>query len=62
MFLHACMFVSTYLGFYAMFPLFRSFLGFALKLELCAHMLDIMSMVMLCSDLCVCIFFTMFYA
>ena len=52
MFLHAYMFRSTCLGFYAMFPLFRSSFCFMLKLGLCAHMLDIMSMVMLCSDLC----------
>ena len=33
-----------------MFPLFFSSLCFVLMLGLCAHMLDIMSMVMLCSD------------
>ena len=45
-----------------MFPLFRSSLCFALMLGLCAYMLDIMSMVMLCSDLCVCMVFVTFYA
>ena len=55
--IHAYMFRSTCLGFYDMFPLFRSSLYFALMLGLCAHMLDIMSMVMLCSDLCVCMLF-----
>ena len=49
--LHAYMFRSTCLGFYAMFLLFRSSLCFALMLGLYAHMLDTMSMVMLCSDL-----------
>ena len=61
MFLHAYMFRSTCLGFYAMFPLFHSSLCFALMLGLCAHMLDVMSMVMLFSDLCVCTLFAMFY-
>ena len=60
--LHAYTFKSTYLGFYAMFPLFRSSLCFALMLGLCAHVLDTMSMVMLCSDLCVRMLFAMFYA
>ena len=36
-----------------MFPLFRSFLYFVLMLGLCVHRLDIVSMVMLCSNLCV---------
>ena len=45
-----------------MFPLFRSSLCFALMLRLCAHVLDTMSMVMLCSDLCVRMLFAMFYA
>ena len=58
---HAYMFRSTCLGFYAMFPLFRSSLCFALMLGLCAHMLDVMPMVMLCSDLCVCMLFATFY-
>ena len=53
MFLHAYLFRSTCLEFYAMFSLFRSSLCFALMLGLCAHMLDIMYMVMLCSDPCV---------
>ena len=61
MFVHAYIFRSTCLGFYAMFPLIRSSLCFALMLGLCAHMLDVMSMVMLCSDLCVCTLFAMFY-
>ena len=56
------MFRSTWLGFYAMFPLFGSSLCFALMLGLCAHVLDTMSMVMLCSDLCVRMLFAMFYA
>ena len=56
------MFRSTCLGFYAMFPLFRSSLCFALMLGLCAHVLDTMSMVMLCSDLCERMLFAMFYA
>ena len=51
MFLHAYMLRSTCLGFYAMFPLFCSSFCFILKLGLYAHMLDIMSMVMLCLDL-----------
>ena len=59
---HAYMFRSTCLGFYAMFPLFRSSLCFVLMLGLCAHMLHIMSMVMLCSNLCVCMPFATFYA
>ena len=45
-----------------MFPLFHSSLCFLLMLGLRAHMLDIMSMVMLCLDLCVCMLFSMFYA
>ena len=49
-------------GFYAMFPWFGSSLCFVLMLGLCAHMLDIMSMVMLCLDLCVHVLFSMFYA
>ena len=60
--LHACMFRSACLGFYAMFPLFRSSFCFALMLGLCAHMLDLVSMVMLCLDLCVYALFAMFYA
>ena len=60
--IHAYMFRSTCLGFYAMFPLFRSSLCFMLMLGLCAYMLDIMSMVMLCSNLCVCTLFVTFYA
>ena len=51
MFVHAYMLRSTCLGFYAMFPLFCSSFCFILKLGLYAHMLDIMSMVMLCLDL-----------
>ena len=49
--IHAYMFRSTCLGFYAMFPLFHSSLCFALMLRLYAHMLDTMSMIMLCLDL-----------
>ena len=45
-----------------MFPLFRSSLCFALMLGFCAHMLDIMSMIMLCLDLCARMLFAMFYA
>ena len=60
--LHAYMFRSTCLGFYAIFPLFHSSLCFALMLGLCAHLLDIMSMVMLCLVLCGCMVFSMFYA
>ena len=60
--LHAYMFRSTCLGFYAMFLLFRSSLCFALILGLCAHVLDTMSMVMLCSDLCAHMLFAIFYA
>ena len=55
-FLHAYMFRSTCLGFYAMFPLLRSSLCFVLMLGLCAHRLDIVSIVMLCLDLCLCAF------
>ena len=62
MFLHAYKFRSTCLGFYAMFPLFCSSLCFALMLGLCAYLLDIMSMVMLCLVLCACMVFSMFYA
>ena len=62
MLLHAYMFRSMCLGFYAMSSWFCSSLCFALMLGLYAHMLDIMSMFMLCSDLCVRILFTMFYA
>ena len=61
-FLHIYMFRSTCLGFYAMFPLFHYSLCFALMLGLCAHMLDILSSVMLCLDLCVCMLFATFYA
>ena len=61
MFLHAYMLRSTCLGFYAMFPLFRSSLCFVLILRLRAHMLDVMSMIMFCSNLCVCMLFAMFY-
>ena len=60
--IHAYMFRFTCLGFHAMFPSFHSSLYFALVLGLCAHMLDIMSMVMLCSNLCVCMLFATFYA
>ena len=60
--IHAYMFRSKCLGFYAMFRLFCSSLCFALMLGLCAHMLDIMSTIMLCSNLCVCMIFAMFYA
>ena len=45
--LHAHIFRFTCLGFYAMFPLFCSFLFFALMIGLCAHVLDTMSMGML---------------
>ena len=54
------MFRSTYLGFYAMFPMFCSSFCSMLMLGLCAHMLDTMSMVMLCLDLCVCMLFAIF--
>ena len=40
----------------------RSSFCFVLMLGLCTHMLDIMSMVMLCLDLCVRMLFAMFYA
>ena len=56
--LHAYMFRSTCLGFYAVLSSFR----FILMLGLCAHVLDIISMVMLCSDLCVRLLFAIFYA
>ena len=49
-------------GFYAMFPWFCSSFCFVLMLGLCAHMLDNMFMVMLCSDLCTRMLFAMFYA
>ena len=49
-------------GFMPCFPLFRSFFHFILMLGLCAHMLNIISMVMLCSDLCVRVLFAIFYA
>ena len=61
-FIHAYMFKSTCLWFYVMFPLFGSYLCFALMLGLCAHMLDNMSMVMLCSGLCVSMLFATFLA
>ena len=60
--IHAYMFRSTCLGFYAMFLLCHSSLCFVLMLGLCSHMLDIMSMARLCSDLCVRMLFAMFYA
>ena len=60
--LHAYMFRSTCLGFYAMFPFFCSSFCFALMLGLCAHVLDNMSMAMLCSDLCACMLFAIFSA
>ena len=44
------------------FPLFRSSFCSMLMLGLYAHMLDIVSMVMPCLDLCVYALFTMFYA
>ena len=44
------------------FPLFYSSFRFILMLGLCAHMLDIISMVILCLDLCVRVLFAMFYA
>ena len=44
------------------FPLFRSSFYSMLMLGLHAHMLDIMSMARLCSDLCVRMLFAMFYA
>ena len=60
--LHAYMFRSSCLGLYTMFPLFCSSFCFVLMLGLCAHVLDTMSMVMICSDLCACMIFVMFYA
>ena len=45
-----------------MFPLFCSSFCFVLMLGLCANVLDTMSMVMLCSDLCARMVFAMFYA
>ena len=62
MLLHAYMFRSMCLGFYAMSPWFCSSLCFALMLGLYAYMLDIMSMVMPCLDLCVYVLFSMFLA
>ena len=62
MFLHAHMFRSICLRFYAMLSLFRSSFRFMLMLGLCAHMLDIVPMVMLCLDLRVHVLFAMFYA
>ena len=62
MFLHACMFRSTCLGFLCHVSFVRSSFGFVLMLGLCAHMLDIMFVVMLCSDLCVRVLFAMFCA
>ena len=60
MFLHAYMFRSTCLGFYAMFPLFRSSFCFMLKFGLCAHMLDIC--LWLCfAQIFVFLLFAMFY-
>ena len=55
-------FRSTCLGFYTMFPLFCSSFCFILMLGLCGHVLDTMSMVMLCLDLCAHMLFAMFYA
>ena len=60
--LHAYAFISTCLGFYTMFPLFFSSFCFVLMLGLCAHVLDTMYMVMLCSNLCARMLFAMFYA
>ena len=59
---HAYMFRSTCLGFYAMFPMFCFSVFSMLMLGLWAHMLDTMSMVVPCSDLYVCMLFTMFSA
>ena len=56
MFLNAYMFRFTCLGFYAMFSMFCSSFCSMLMLGLCAHMLDIMFMVMLGSNLCVLCF------
>ena len=57
MFLHACMFRSTCLGFLCHVSFVRSSFGFVLMLGLCAHMLDIMSMVMLLlRSMCSCAF------
>ena len=44
------------------FPMFHSSFCFMLTLGLHAHMLDIMSMVMPCLDLCVYVLFSMFLA
>ena len=60
--LHAYLFRSTCLGLMPCFPLFCASICFVLMLGLCAHMFDIMFMVMLCSDLCVRTLFAMFYA
>ena len=59
---HAYMFISTCLGFYDMFPMFCSSFCSMLMSGLCSHMLDTMSMVMVCSNLCVCMLFAMFCA
>ena len=45
-----------------MFLLFCSSFCFGLMLGLCAHVLDTMSMVMLCTNLCACMLFVIFYA
>ena len=60
--LHVYMFRSSCLGLYTMFPLFCSSFCFVLMLGLCVHVLDTMSVVMLCSDLCAHMLFVMFYA
>ena len=65
--LDLCFYMLICLDLYAQsfmlcFLLFHSSFCFMLMLGLCAHMLDIMSMVMLCSDLCVHVLFSMFYA
>ena len=62
LFLHAYMFRSTCLRIYALFPMFCSSFCSMLILGLCAQMLDTMSMVMLCSNLCVPMLFAIFYA
>ena len=62
MFLHAYMFRSTYLGVYAMFPWFCPSFCFMLMIRvMCSHA-RIMSMVMLCLDLCARMLFARFYA
>ena len=55
-------FTRLYVQIYMLRVLYHVSFCFVLLLRLYAHMLDIMSMVMLCSDLCVRMLFSMFYA